>query len=93
MKSEIIADYLNLIGQFLNNELAALDFMFAYLEMYKNDKRWGGEDLYEILNDLFYGADEFEDDPTIVGEGCINEAEFREAAELAYRQLIAMNEI
>ena len=91
MKSEIISDYLSLIKQFLDNELTALEFEFSYLKMYTNDDRWEGEEIYEILNTLFYSVDEFVSDPTITGEGYINEAEFREAAEIAYNQLKVMS--
>lgn len=62
---DVKQEYLELIGNFLRNEMGANEFSLTYLNKMKNDNRTFGDDLYELLEEMFGEANSYTDNQEI----------------------------
>jgi hypothetical protein len=62
-KHNIIKKYSALINRFLNREISADEFQDIYLETYLTKKERLGEELYDILEQLFGDTECYSDMP------------------------------
>jgi Bacterial self-protective colicin-like immunity len=97
--SDVLAKYKALISGFIHHDTSASDFESGYLKMFKEETEIFGQDVFDILEDLFTSADGYVADPELrkellasnpdlrkYGQG-LDDEELRAAAREAYRQL------
>jgi hypothetical protein len=97
---DVLAKYKALISGFIYHDISAPDFASCYLKMFKAETEIFGQDVFEILEDLFTSADGYVADPELrmellasnpdlrkYGQG-LDDGELRVAAREAYRQLL-----
>ena len=75
-----IANYVNIINEFLNGHLSATEFEARYLAMFKNDSSIRPEEEYNALNRLFSDIDMFCADPALSTNHNLDENQLRVAA-------------
>ncbi len=88
-------EYENLIERFLNGIISVKEFERAYIDKYTNDNEPKKEDLFQILDWLFFQVDAFTDLPMEPGdnpEDYINEEQLRESAAETLQALRALKE-
>ena len=83
-----LADYIQLIGSFVDHRITAEEFERLYLRMFKDDLVIRPDEEYQILNQLFSDVDVLCTDPTIRPPDGIDENELRKAARLALAGLV-----
>lgn len=54
-----IAEYVTLLDQFLDGIMSIEDFQMAYLKKFKSEQKILGDDVFEVLQDLFGDVDAF----------------------------------
>lgn len=54
-------EYLQLINSFLKSEITANDFSLKFIDKMKNDNRTFGDDLYDLLEEMFGEANSYTD--------------------------------
>ncbi|MFG1608582.1 colicin immunity domain-containing protein [Actinoplanes sp. NPDC049265] len=64
--------YVDLSRNFVDDSISPIDFMTRFLAEFKNERRFFDERTGDVLNALFYAAEEFVDHPStrpnVVGE-------------------------
>ncbi len=91
MNSSIFT-YRNLIASFIEKKLTAVQFEAEYLDLFKYDES-RTEEMYEILNPLFWAVEDFCPDPELREEGDLDENQLSEAAKVTLKKLDELNEI
>ena len=86
MNKSNLAFYSNLIKDYLDGEMTVLVFerVFPYVFTRDNDL---SDKEYETLNPLFWGIENFVDDPNLRDEGDINEIQLKEIAKGTFKKL------
>lgn len=89
MQKNYIAPYVNLIERFLDGSIDASTFERAYLDMFKHEEVFFGEELFPILQRVFSDVDAFCADPALRMQciDVISEEQLREGCADAFRQL------
>src|SRR2546430_10869413 len=54
-----LADYVTLVGRFVNREIDADQFETDYLTLVKNDEVMHGDPAFSIIDELFFYVDEY----------------------------------
>lgn len=85
--SDHLADYVRLIGAFLEGRIDTETFERLYLEKFKTDATDWSEDEYEVLNNLFGDIDAFCSEPELCGPEDLNETELRQRSAIAVEKL------
>ncbi|CAM2846561.1 MULTISPECIES: colicin immunity domain-containing protein [Vibrio] len=62
---ECSKSYTLLMSRFLSGQLTGAQFEERYLEMFKNESRPMPENVYQVLNSLFYCVDAYCSDPDL----------------------------
>jgi hypothetical protein len=81
-----VAPYRVLLGLLVNNRISADEFEALFLPLYKGDLTKWPEEIYKILNQLFYAVDDYNHDPDL-RDNDVDETELRNRAALALREL------
>ncbi|MET3370145.1 colicin immunity domain-containing protein [Arthrobacter sp. M2012083] len=81
-----MAPYGVLLGLLVNNRVSADEFEALFLPLYKGDLTKWSEEIYKILDQLFYAVDDYNHDPDL-RDNDVNENELRNRAALALREL------
>ena len=93
MKNELIK-YIQVITDFVNNEISVQEFENNYLQMVKNEMFIFNEDTAKIIESLFSDVDAYCGDPEIANYDIsdpfadIDEKELRKRANYALQQLL-----
>lgn len=83
-----IAGYIDLISRFEAGQITAPQFEREYLTRFKNDKVAYSDDVFEILNELFYAVDDYVENPAIrTSPEDLDEDQLRERAATALHNL------
>jgi hypothetical protein len=64
--SDICTEYRLLFNRFLAGTIPVAEFQAMYLDRFKNEKRWLGDELYELLESVFGDVDSFSTDPELL---------------------------
>jgi Bacterial self-protective colicin-like immunity len=99
--SDVLAKYKSLIYSFINHEISAPDFEDSYLRVFKAETESFGQEVFDILQQLFRKVDGYVADPELREELLrsnpelrqysqgLDDGELRDAAREAYTQLFA----
>jgi hypothetical protein len=79
--------YMTLIERFLDRKIQASEFERSYLQLFKNETEWFGEEIFDILQGVFSSVDEFCADPALRSETSLNESQLRQECETALKKL------
>lgn len=82
--------YMELISQFISNDITLLQFNTRYLELFKQETVIFGGEIYETLNNLFLDIDQYCGDPNLWEEGDLNDEQLLESAK---KSLIKLQQI
>jgi hypothetical protein len=88
------ADYTQLLDQFLNHNISVEQFQTVYLNRFKNETRWLGGELFELLEELFGDIDAFSTDPQLLAakpDFYLNEQQLRERVQQAAKRLLDLS--
>lgn len=72
--------YKVLISKFVEGELSADEFETAYLDMFKSEEGFFGEEMYEILQELFCRVDAYCADESLRGSDNLDTDQLMESA-------------
>jgi hypothetical protein len=75
--AKYIQPYIDLVESFINGQISARQFEKSFLEKFKNNSSQFDETEYKILNNVFYDVEDFCADPTIRGEGDLDEQQLK----------------
>ena len=82
-----LAEYVALIGRFVEGAIDGGTFQSEYFAMFKKDPAMRPEDVFQVLDSLSAAADGFVADPKLRDEGDLDERQLREKAASALRKL------
>jgi hypothetical protein len=82
-----LADYKNLVNDFVSRRIPPKQFEKEYLEMFKSDPAIRSKEVYNILNEIFLDLDAYQDDPALLGKRDIDEAKLRRRVEHGLKSL------
>ena len=89
--SNNIPNYINLINSFMSGNISANEFEKEYLELFKNDEKLidCSNEVYEILDTLFYAVDSYCSDPDLQNQlaDSLNSDQLLDAAKNALHRL------
>lgn len=71
--------YIEIFSEFLEGRRETGDMFASYWAAYGKEERVDDQDLYEILQGLFYVMEEYEPDPELKSDESPSEGEVREA--------------
>lgn len=90
-ENQMARKYLDLIRLYTDGEIEAYDFMMEYLDEFKEDYHdKPADELYELLEPLFFAAEVYCDDPALRDENNIGETQFLKEAAYTRRKLEAL---
>ena len=81
--------YLDLMRDFLADQISASDFERRYLDLFQNDKIARPEHTFRDLNDLFFDVDAFCGDPELRDGDDLDEDQLRASVRSAVERLSA----
>jgi len=89
-KQSVLIDfkkYIILVHELLNNQINVDNYRGQIFKLFQAETGKMTEEEYNILHQLFYDADDSEDDPRVFPEFYIDEAELRKRAEVVLNKL------
>lgn len=81
-----VAPYAVLLQLLARNRITADEFETLFLSLYKNDSTKWPEEIYKVLDQLFYAVDDYNRDP-LLRDNDVDENELRSRATLAFSEL------
>ncbi len=84
--------YISIINDFLNKKISSKCFEYIYLELFLTGEGKPSSEEYEVLNGLFMDVEAFCNDPSLIDEDDIGEAELRLSCEGYLEKLKLINE-
>lgn len=87
IRRNVVLSYIDLIFKFVSGKMSGIEFETEYLRKFKNEQLVFGDDVYNILNELFSDVDCYCSDPTIIDSEDIDECLLRSRAEKALCKL------
>jgi hypothetical protein len=83
--------YEQMIEKFLRGELSPSDFEHHFLTHFKADETNWNENVFNILDELFFAVDSFCADAILRDKDDFDEDQLRNAAQTALKQIRALN--
>lgn len=87
VKNKIAEKYLNLIRPYTDGQKSASEFMHKYLYEFKHEDITTSDVEFETLNNLFFAAEAYCDDPELRGKHDIGKKQLLKEAAYARREL------
>ncbi|GAB2670626.1 hypothetical protein GCM10027036_25120 [Flavihumibacter cheonanensis] len=82
-----IKKYLNLLSEFVNNDIEASEFERKFLEIHRTDPSDYSPEIHKIISILFSDVDNYCSDSQIRDEGDLDDHELWGRAKVALRKL------